>query len=225
MTSDVSEPLRKLTRKDHWNLRLQGYHYEAKHTKGKENPSDYLSRYTSLVCDDKQGTIIAEEYVNLLMSSAVPKAMTLQEIQQATTKLQCLIYLTQNQQWHSLNKLPQQFKDADIKDLQMFKPVKDELTVNEQANIILHGSHIMIPNTLQNRAILIAHEGHQGLVKTKQLLREKVWFPGNDDSVKQKIDKCIAFQANSSKSSSDVSIAARALAHHSHGFLWSVSYR
>ena len=43
---------------------------------------------------------MAEEYVNLLTSSAVPKAMTLQEIQQATTEdatMQCLMYLTQTQ--------------------------------------------------------------------------------------------------------------------------------
>ena len=53
---------------------------------------------------------MAEEYVNLLMSSAVPKAMILQEIQQATTAditLQWLIHLTQNQQWHNLDDLPQ----------------------------------------------------------------------------------------------------------------------
>ena len=140
------------------------------------------------------------------MSSAVPKAMTLQEIQQAITEdmtLQCLIHLTQNQHWHNLGKLPQQFKDADIKDLRMFKRVKDELTVHEQPNVILRSSRIVIPNALRDRAISIAHEGHQGLVKMKQLLREKVWFPGIDDNVKQKLDKCIACQANSSRSHPD----------------------
>ena len=55
----------------------------------------------------------------------------------------------------------------------------------------------MIPKALRDRAISIAHKGHQGLVKTKQLLHEKIWFP-RIDSVKQKIDKCIACQANSS---------------------------
>ena len=81
---------------ERWNLRLQGYDFEVQHTKGNENPSDYLSRHTSLVGDNKQ-TTMAEEYVNLLTSSAVPKAMTLQEIQQATTEdatLQCLMHLT-----------------------------------------------------------------------------------------------------------------------------------
>ena len=40
------------------------------------------------------------------------------------------------------------------------------------------------------------HEGHQGLVKTKKLLREKVWFPGIDEEVKRIIDSCIPCQAN-----------------------------
>ena len=86
---------------ERWNLRLQGYDFEVQHTKGNENPSDYLSRHTSLVGDNKQCTM-EEEYVNLLTSLAIPKAMTLQEIQQATTEdamLQCLMHLTQTQEW------------------------------------------------------------------------------------------------------------------------------
>ena len=46
----------------------------------------------------------------------------------------------------------------------------------------------------RERAIAIAHEKHQGLVKTKQLLREKVWI---DDRVKTKVEQCVACQANS----------------------------
>ena len=127
--------------------------------------------------------------------------MTLQEIQQATTEdamMQCLMHLTRTQEWHNLDKLPEQFKDANITELKLFKQVKDDLTINDQSNIILRGSRIVIPEALRDRAISIAHEGHQGLVKTKQLLREKIWFPRIDDSVKQKLDKCIACQANSS---------------------------
>ncbi len=47
--------------------------------------------------------------------------------------------------------------------------------------MILRGSRIFI---LQQKAIDIAHESHQGLVKTKSLLREKVWFPGIDEMTK-----------------------------------------
>jgi len=55
----------------------------------------------------------------------------------------------------------------------------------------------------RERAISIAHEGHQGLVKTKQLLREKVWFLKIDDRVKTKVEQYVACQANSSGSRPD----------------------
>ena len=32
-----------------------------------------------------------------------------------------------------------------------------------------------------------AHEGHQGIAKTKALLRKKVWFPGIDSAVEKKV--------------------------------------
>ena len=79
-----------------WNLRLLAYDFEVQHTKGNDSSSDYLSRYTRLDGNNKQSTM-AEEYVNLLTSSTVPKAMMLQVIQQATTEdatVQYLMHLT-----------------------------------------------------------------------------------------------------------------------------------
>ena len=49
-----------------------------------------------------------------------------------------------------------------------------------------------MPGSLRERAIALALEGHQGLVKTKKLLREKVWFPGIDERAMQAISKCMA---------------------------------
>ena len=49
----------------------------------------------------------------------------------------------------------------------------------------------------------IAHEGHQEIVKSKQLLQEKVWFPGIDNFVIEAIDKCIACQANGQENKPD----------------------
>lgn len=54
------------------------------------------------------------------------------------------------------------------------KKVADELTVNDESTIVLKGSQIVVPEKLREKAVSIAHEGHQGLVKTKQLLRDVV---------------------------------------------------
>ena len=102
------------------------------------------------------------------------------------------------------------------------------LTVNDQSNNIFHNNLILIPQKLFETEQVQLH-GHEGLVKTKkELLCEKVWFPTIDDSVNQKLGKCIARHANISGNHPDplqVSlIVTRKLAHGSHGFLQCISY-
>jgi hypothetical protein len=52
----------------------------------------------------------------------------------------------------------------------------------------------VIPNSFQDKIISIAHEGHLGMVKTKKLLRSKVWFPNIGAMVEAKIKTCMACQ-------------------------------
>ena len=73
------------------------------------------------------------------------------------------------------------------------KKVKDELLVYK--GTILRANRIVVLNTPRKRAVELGHVGHQGIVKTKQLIREKVWFPGVDKMVKEKVDSCLPCQA------------------------------
>lgn len=40
----------------------------------------------------------------------------------------------------------------------------------------------------------LAHEGHQGIVKTKERLRSKVWWPGIDKEAENKCRECFGCQ-------------------------------
>ena len=64
--------------------------------------------------------------------------------------------------------------------------------------MLLTGNRQIVPEILQNNIVYIAHEGHRGIVKTKQLLCEKVWFTGIDSLV-DKCRVCILCQAATSK--------------------------
>ena len=55
------------------------------------------------------------------------------------------------------------------------KAVRDELTVHSD-NILLRNNRIVLPKSLWQRAVNIAHEGHQGLAKTQAFLRSKYGF-------------------------------------------------
>ena len=71
---------------ERWALRLQPYQLTVHYRKGEENPADYLSRHpsqriTAASCREEK---IAEDYVNYIALASTPKAMTVQEIEEAT---------------------------------------------------------------------------------------------------------------------------------------------
>ena len=61
--------------------------------------------------------------------------------------------------------------DCDI--VKPYKPIKDELTVTSQG-LVLRGTRIVMPQSLQQRAIDIAHDTHLGLSKTKAERKDMV---------------------------------------------------
>jgi hypothetical protein len=50
----------------------------------------------------------------------------------------------------------------------------EEVTTTKAGDLLLKGSRIVIPKALQDRATQLGHVGHQGIEKTKTLLREKI---------------------------------------------------
>ena len=75
-----------------------------------------------------------------------------------------------------------------------FASIKTELSVSNNG-LLLRDSRIVIPSKLQDQVVNIAHEGYQGIEKTKSLLREKVWFPNIDKLVETKVKNCMPCQA------------------------------
>jgi ribosomal protein L21E len=55
---------------------------------------------------------------------------------------------------------------------------------------LLFRNKIVIPPSLQDQILSIAHEGHQGIVRTKQRLRQKVWWSGLNKDVEDFIRCC-----------------------------------
>ena len=189
---------------ERWNLRLQEYHFSTVHTKGQDNPSDFLSRHPSPEVSSVEEES-AEQYVKFIATHSTPKAMSLAEIQQATKTdktLQKLIELIRTNKW-TLIKEDSNMPGVNVAELRLFSRVQEELTVNEADDLILRGTRIVIPSALRQRTLALAHEGHQGIVKTKQLLREKIWFPKIDHEVESLLASCLACQASGPESRPD----------------------
>jgi hypothetical protein len=71
-------------------------------------------------------------------------------------------------------------------ELSRYEQIKTELTCTADDTVLLISNRIVIPAQLQERTVDIAHEGHLSIVKTKALMREKVWFPLMDKLIEQK---------------------------------------
>ena len=178
--SAKSKPCARIER---WVLRLQPYNFQVQYKPGPTTQADFLSRHPSANNSGKQSKM-ADEYVNFIVRHAIPKSMTLDEIRHATDNdrvLKALRAAIRLNRW-------------DAETVKPFRQVKEELLI-DRSNIVLRGSRIVIPESLHQKAIDLAHTSHQGLEKTKALLREKIWFPGIDSLVKDTITKCRPCQA------------------------------
>ena len=149
-------------RMDRWKLRLMPYNCQLQYRPGNDNPADFMSRHPKPVNFEREN--LAELYANYVCSNAIPKAMTRQEFK-LETKLDPLLQKVVTA--ISLNN----WTDPTV---ERYRRFQDELMVCDE--VILRGNRIVLPQSLHNRAIELAHLGHQGIVKTKRLLREKSGF-------------------------------------------------
>ena len=60
--------------------------------------------------------------------------------------------------------------------------------------IVMKGSRIVLPQKMRRRALILAHEGHQGVVRTKARLREKLWWARMDKDVEAFVRECCPCQ-------------------------------
>ena len=170
--------------------RMLDYDLVVEYLPGKENISDYTSRHPMPISEcskfELRTTKAVRHYVNYVVTCSTPKAVTRDQVKGATDEDPALQALKRciNQGWIDTN-------DAKT---QPYRQIFHELSIAE--GIVLRGDRIVVPEKLRHRMVEIAHEGHQGQVRTKQLLRAHVWFPGMDSQCDKFVSTCIACQAN-----------------------------
>ena len=164
-------------RMERWLLYLQQFQYKLTHIRGKDNPADVLSRLPVSTTQDHE-TQATEEFAYSMVREAIPAALVPKEVEIASEKdptLQLVRNAVITDDWSKLQGTT-------------YKAIKEELWVIGQ--VVMRGSRMVIPESLQKRTILLAHEGHQGMVRTKARLREKVWWPRMDKQVELAIRPC-----------------------------------
>ena len=171
---------------ERWLLQLQQYSYTITHIPGKANRADILSR--TPVPDDTTTRYVTEDcvrtddYVYSVALGAIPAALVPSDVEKASAEdetLQIVRECIESGDWKRLTGT-------------IYMAVKDELWIIGQ--IVMRGNRIILPEKLWEHTVKLAHEGHQGILRMKSRLREKVWWPNIDKQVESFIKACYPCQ-------------------------------
>jgi hypothetical protein len=165
-------------RVERWVLRLQNYQYKVKYQPGPLNAADSLSR---LSLGESTTDNTTDEYVYFVAQHAAPKVYSPKEIERASEsdrELEIVRQCIKTGRW-----------DTAVDEIRRhYQPIQLELSC--LGKLILRGTRIVMPLSMRQDTIKLAHEGHQGIVRTKQRLREKVFWPNMDKEVEKLCKSC-----------------------------------
>ncbi|XP_055602843.1 uncharacterized protein K02A2.6-like [Uranotaenia lowii] len=176
------EGKRACSRAEAWALRLQPYDFSVKYIPGTENISDCFSR----LCPQSDNPFdeSSEHYVCELGEG--PTAITLEDIKKETQLdkiIQAVMKAVESGSWPS--------------ELYQYEAFSKELGIAN--GILIRENRIVLPMSLRQKALNIAHRGHPGSVTMKRNLRENVWWPCMDKDVANRIQECAGCAAVSSQ--------------------------
>jgi hypothetical protein len=166
---------------------LQPYQYRVVHIPGVKNFADPLSRLIPKenICAESDVQIETEDYVRFVAVNSTPKAVTTREVERASAEDEELCEVRKCLETGNFDSCSHK----------LYQAVSGELCVI--GKLVLRGTHIIIPLKLRPKILALAHEGHLGVVGTKQTLRTKVWWPGVDKEVEKYCKTCHGCQITS----------------------------
>jgi len=164
-------------RVNRWASKIMEYKFTVEYIKGSSNlVCDALSRFPCehAVNPDEFNFSVALIYDN--------KSITYSELKEATKEDQLLTTIKTliANNWQQISPFSNE--------LLPFSRVKDELSINE--GVVLRGDKIIIPTSLQDRLLRLAHTSHMGIAKTKSRIRQNYWWPEMDKQIEEFVRDC-----------------------------------
>ena len=170
-----------------WSARLLTYDYNVIYRPGSDNyTADCLSRLP--LPGDADPALDAEPEMVAYITDAL-SALPITDFEAAAASCPEVSALREQiaRGW------PQKVKMLSP-DVAPYFPIRHELSVEN--TLVLRGTRLVVPISLRATLVALAHETHQGVVRTKQRLREYYWWPKMDDLVHSTIQSCQPCQSN-----------------------------
>lgn len=169
-----------------FRLRLMRFDYQIVHVPGKYlYTADTLSR-APLPADSDDKTCMQQEEVEHFIQSVISllptsreRLETFKQCQAEDTVCSKLItYLSTG--WPNKHSLPDSLKP--------YWAARGNLSLHN--DLLLYGSRIVIPATLQKQVLQKIHHGHQGIQRCRLRIASSVWWPGVSKAIERHIKNC-----------------------------------
>ena len=172
------------TRVERHRGKLRQFSFEVKYEPGSTSPADYGSRNPGNCSDRDKDTVEGEKDEETILinrindisnSTAVSTSDIIRQYGKDDTLKQLLQDVTTGVQSEMVRNSP-------------YSKVFSELAVVD--GVIVRGDRVVIPMYFVPRVIAAAHEGHMGIEKTIQNVRERCWFPLLSKLCKEFVETC-----------------------------------
>lgn len=177
-------PKRIMSRAQGFALRLNEFSFNIEYIKGAYNIADPSSRLYKGRDDEEFKEVEGPWEIGTLDGSPHELSidehyLTLHELRAATQEdetLKAVIEAVQTGKWTD--------------EVASWKTVEEELYVSSE--ILMKAGAAVVPASLRERAMQIAHIGHPGATAMRSILRERVWWPRMDRGVEDFVRQCLS---------------------------------
>lgn len=167
---------RPCPRIERWVLRLQSFTFDVKYRKESDNIADPFSRLTDHRPASGEPNEEREHF--LILAILESTAVDVSEVEEASITDRELTLVRDSLRsglWHGI-------------ETKQYEAFQGELGV--VGEIVVRGNKMVIPASLRERFLQLAHEGHPGESAMKRRLRERAWWPGMDREVSKWVATC-----------------------------------
>jgi RNase H-like domain found in reverse transcriptase/Integrase zinc binding domain/Integrase core domain len=177
-------PKRLLRRAEGWAMRLDLFDYEIVHVKGELNIADSSSRlfedtkapepYYECQSPCEIARIKINEVFDVPFDEGhLPIAEVKREMERCD-EMTKLVAAIRSNKWEGVER--------------GYELARNELEILD--GVVLKDGLVLIPPKLRAKALKIAHIGHLGIVRTKSVVNERIWWPKIGLAVEEWIKAC-----------------------------------
>lgn len=168
-----------------FRMRLMRYYYTIQYTRGKNQmTADALSRAPATQPDEEDKEL--EEDANMMVNLVIANLHASQKRKDEIREL-----IQHDDVCRTLIRYCQHGWPATCPADPWLKPYwAARYDISYQDGMLLHGTRILVPDKLRQDILERLHTGHQGVVKTRALAKDCVWWPGLSTQIEKLVENC-----------------------------------